>query len=161
MRASLKKPLGMEGELGNLIPLMKGMKIIAVGDQVTYSLLGRGMPPHVAVFDFKTMRGPVETRVRARLEKEYPRPKIFENPAGTVSEKLFSEAPALMREGGGILVIGEEDLAAIPFIHFLEEGYVVVYGQPGEGCVLVSSSSAGRKKIKKLAETLGLAPLGY
>ncbi|HNT60398.1 MAG TPA: DUF359 domain-containing protein [Candidatus Bilamarchaeaceae archaeon] len=141
------------------MPLVKGRKIISVGDQATYSLLRMGIRPHLSAFDFRTMRGPVSREVREVLEKEYPRPKTFKNPAGTISEELFSAAPALMRGGGSILIDGEEDLVAIPFIFFLGKGYVVIYGQPGEGCVLVSSSSAGRGKIRKIAEALGLAPL--
>lgn len=159
LRVSLKKPLGDEGTLDSLLPRTEGKKIIAVGDQVVYALLAKGMRPHVAVFDFRTMRGPVAEGVRKRLEEEYPSPERVENPAGTISEALFIAAPALMRSGGSLLIDGEEDLVAIPFIHLLKKGYVVLYGQPGEGCVLVDERSEGRTIVEKVIKALGLASL--
>lgn len=159
LRASLKKPLGDEGTFDSLLPRMEGKKIIAVGDQAVYSLLARGIRPHIAVFDFKTMRGPVAEGVRERIEKEYPSPERIENPAGTISEELFIAAPRLMRNGGSLLIDGEEDLAAIPFIHLLKKGYAVLYGQPGTGCVLVDEKSKGRKIVEKVIKALGLASL--
>jgi len=161
LRASLKKPLGDEGTFDSLLPRMEGKKIIAVGDQVVYALLTKGIRPHVAVFDFRTMRGPVSDGVRKRLEKEYPSPERMENPPGTISEALFLAAPQLMRNGGSLFIGGEEDLVAIPFIRLLEKGYVVLYGQPGEGCVLVDENSKGRKIVEKVIKALGLASLPY
>ncbi|MDD2655553.1 MAG: DUF359 domain-containing protein [Candidatus ainarchaeum sp.] len=159
LRASLKKPLGDEGTFDSLLPRMEGKKIIAVGDQAVYSLLKRGIRPHVAVFDFRTMRGPVDDVVRKRIEEEYPSPECIKNPAGTISEALFLLVPSLMRSGGALRVEGEEDLAAIPFIHMLKKGYVVLYGQPGAGCVLVDGKSKGRKTVEKVVKALGLASL--
>jgi uncharacterized protein (UPF0218 family) len=159
LRASLKKPLGDEGTFDSLLPRMEGKKIIAVGDQVVYALLMKGKRPHVAVFDFRTMRGPVADGVRKRIEKEYPSPKRMENPAGTISEALFLVVPQLMREGGSLLIEGEEDLVAIPFIHLLKRGYAVLYGQPEAGCVLVDEKSRGRKTVEKVVKATGLASL--
>jgi uncharacterized protein (UPF0218 family) len=82
-----------------------------------------------------------------------------ENPAGTISGALFLAAPRLMREGGPLSIEGEEDLVAIPFIHLLKKGYIVLYGQPNEGCVLVDEKSKGRKTVEKVIKALGLASL--
>lgn len=159
LRASLKKPLGVAGTFDSLLPRTEGKKIIAVGDQVIYALLTKGIRPHVAVFDFRTMRGPVSDGVRKRLGREYPSPERMENPPGTISEALFLIAPRLMRNGGSLFIGGEEDLVAIPFIRLLKKGYVVLYGQPGAGCVLVDEKSKGRKIVEKVIKALGLASL--
>lgn len=159
LRATLKKPLGKTGTLEQIIPFTRGRKIIAVGDQVVFGLLSKGIKPHVAVFDFRTMRLEVESGVRERIEKEYPSPQKISNAPGTISEELFKLAPVLIREGGALFVEGEEDLAAFPFILFLDKKSVVLYGQPGEGCVLVDHKSEGKKLVKRIAGKLNLASL--
>jgi hypothetical protein len=159
LKTILKKPLGKTGPLGRLLPSTRGKKIIAVGDQVVFALLSKGIRPHVAVFDFKTLRNPVDIKVRARLEKEYPDANRVSNPAGEITEGLVLIAPILLRDGGALLVEGEEDLAALVFIEIMEKGYVVLYGQPGEGAVLVEDNSEGKKIAKKIAGKLGLASL--
>ncbi len=159
LRGTLKKPLGKAAPLDALLPMAKGKKIIAVGDQTVFNLLRKGVMPHVAVFDFRTMREEVSKEVRQRLEKEYPEPHRIRNEPGTVSEALFLRAPSLIEAGGAVFIEGEDDLAALPFIYFLKEGHVVMYGQPGKGCVLVEHGSEGRKTAKEMAGKLGLASL--
>lgn len=159
LRATLKKPLGKTGILESLLLEVGKRKIIAVGDQVVFALLSRGIRPHVAVFDFKTMRKQVDRGVRERIEREYSSPTKVVNEAGTISEELFLLAPVLIREGGALFVEGEDDLVAFPFVLSLTENSVVLYGQPGEGCVLVEKKSEGRETVKKIAGKLGLSPL--
>jgi len=159
LRATLKKPLGKTGPIAQLLPLAEGKKIIAVGDQVVFALLSKGIRPHLAVFDFRTLRKPVNIAVKERLEKEYPDANRVRNPAGEITEGLALIAPMLMRDGGALLVDGEEDLAALVFISMMKNGYVVMYGQPGEGVVLVEENSEGKKIAKKIAGKLGLASL--
>lgn len=159
LKAILKKPLGISGPLAKLLPLAKGKKIIAVGDQVVFALLSMGIRPHVAVFDFRTMRAEVGKGVRERISREYPSPQRVANEPGTISEALFLIAPVLISEGGALRIEGEEDLAAFPFILFLDEKSVVIYGQPGEGCVLVGNGGDGKKLVKRIAGKLGLASL--
>ena len=159
LRAILKKPLGKTGTLEQAISSAKGKKIIAVGDQVVFALLSKGIRPHVAVFDFRTLRNPVDMAVRARLEKEYPDSDRVRNPAGGITRGLVLVAPTLARDGGALLVEGEEDLAALVFISIMKKGCVVMYGQPGEGVVLIEEDSEGKKLAKKIAGKLGLASL--
>lgn len=159
LKGMLKKPLGKAGALESLLPKIKGRKIIAVGDQVVFRLLSKGIRPHVAVFDFKTMREQVDEGVRKMISREYRSPMKVVNEPGTISEELFLLAPVLVRNGGALYVEGEEDLAAFPFILSLAKNYVVLYGQPGEGCVLVDEKSEGRETVKKIAGKLGLASL--
>ncbi|MEW5996941.1 MAG: DUF359 domain-containing protein [Candidatus Micrarchaeota archaeon] len=159
LKGMLKKPLGKTGTLESLLPLVGGRKIIAVGDQVVFALLSKGIRPHVAVFDFKTMRARVDSGVRKRIEREYPSPMRVVNEPGTISEEIFLSAPMLIRKGGALFVEGEEDLVAFPFILSLTKKSVVLYGQPGEGCVFVEDKSEGRETVKKIAGKLGLASL--
>ena len=159
MKAILKKPLGKTGTLEQILPLIRERKIIAVGDQVVFALLSKGIRPHIAVFDFRTMRMEVGSGVRGRIEKEYPSPQRIANEQGTISDALFVLAPVLISEGGALYIEGEEDLAAFPFILFLDKNSVVLYGQPGEGVVLVDEKSEGKKLVKRIAGKLGLASL--
>jgi len=159
LKATLKKPLGMTYTIGQAIQLAKGKKIIAVGDQVSFALLSKGIKPHVAVFDFKTLRNSVDTVVRERLEREYPGATRVRNPAGEITEELALAAQALVQGGGAILVDGEEDLAALVFICIMGKGHVVLYGQPEKGVVVVEDGSDGKKLAKKIAGKLGLASL--
>jgi len=159
LKAILKKPLGKTGALEQILPLAKGKKIIAVGDQVVFALLSKGIKPHVAVFDFRTMRMDVGSGVRERIEKEYPSPQRIANEPGTISDALFMLAPVLMSEGGALFIEGEEDLAAFPFILFLDKKSVVLYGQPEKGVVLVEEKGEGKKLVKRIAGKLNLASL--
>jgi uncharacterized protein (UPF0218 family) len=47
-------------------------------------------------------------------------------------------------------------LFALPFALFLGDGEAVVYGQPGEGCVIVRKGSFGKGEIEKKLRGMGL-----
>jgi uncharacterized protein (UPF0218 family) len=61
------------------------------------------------------------------------------NPPATLSRALLDALrTALDRDDPTVIEVdGEEDLAALPAILATPEGGCVVYGQPGEGMVLV------------------------
>ncbi|MEM4417465.1 MAG: DUF359 domain-containing protein, partial [Nitrososphaerota archaeon] len=62
--------------------------------------------------------------------------------AETVVKAYMSGRPTV------VLVDGEEDLLALPLLYHLRERDVLLYGQPGRGCVIVR----GGGDVKKLVE---------
>ena len=53
-----------------------------------------------------------------------------------------------------LLVDGEEDLATLPAVLAAPDGASVVYGQPGEGMVLVTVTDAVRERFDALVDRL-------
>lgn len=130
-------------------------RIIAVGDEVVFNMLEGGRKPFVAVFDFSTLRKPVAGKIRERIGKEYPDYEKISKPAGEISVEMFIVAQKMMKKGGALFVDGEEDLFALPF-SLLLENEVLLYGQPGEGCVFVEKGSFSNEKYWKMIEKIGL-----
>ncbi|AXG05652.1 DUF359 domain-containing protein [Haloplanus rubicundus] len=126
-----------------------GRPLIAVGDVVTAHLRDAGHPPDVAVIDGKTERHAVDESISRSL----PAPDIeVTNPAATLSRALLDAlVEALGRDGPTTVgVDGEEDLAALPAILAAPLGGCVVYGQPGEGMVLVPVTDETRSLARDL-----------
>ncbi len=151
----LKKPLG------KIIPFEEALaragrgRIIAVGDEVVYNMLKAGSRPFVAVFDFSTLRKPVAKDIKEKIEENYPDYRKIAKPAGEVSVEMFEVAQELIKRGGALFVDGEEDLFALPFA-LLAEKEIVLYGQPGLGCVFVEKGSFRKEEYWKIIEKLGL-----
>ena len=123
--------------------------LIAVGDMVTYHLLKSGRQPDVAVIDGKTER----ERVDESISRSLPDPDVeVSNPRATLSRALLDAlVTALGRDGPTTIgVDGEEDLAALPAILAVPLGGCVVYGQPGEGMVLVPVTDESRTLARDL-----------
>ena len=149
-RKVLRKPLGA---LFKSIADIKGLesrRIISVGDICTISLIKAGFRPHLAVFDFRHMRSDLGKEEKEFLMREYPDPKKYRNPAGFLSDEIMKDAPALLRQGGAVLIKGEEDLTAVAFILAAGQGDVVVYGQPDEGVVVVRPDETLKRKVKEI-----------
>lgn len=145
----LKKPLGKLLPFGKAVEAAGGRKIIAVGDEVVFNLLEAGVEPFIAVFDFSTLRKPVRKKIVEKINAAYPAPQRIAKPAGEISEEMFSVAKKMLKTGGALFVEGEEDLFALPF-SLLADNEVILYGQPGEGCVLIEKGSLDKKKLWEL-----------
>jgi uncharacterized protein (UPF0218 family) len=156
LEGMLKKPLGRLVDFESALSLVRGKKVIAVGDEAVFNFLEAGVAPFVSVFDFKTQRAPVREAVGERISREYPAPIRMEKAAGELNSEMFDAARSLLKKGGALLVIGEEDLFALPFALMLGSE-AVVYGQPGEGCVVVTRDNFGRREeFKKEVGEMGL-----
>ena len=150
-RIWLKRPLGrLYPSVRPLKAKSRGHRIVSVGDACTLALLDAGIMPHLAVFDLKCMRGRLNAEGRSILRARYPRPKVYSNPAGTLSMRLVSDAPGLLSKGGAVLIRGEEDLTALAFIIAQGKKDLVVYGQPGKGIVIVRQDKKLIKRISRL-----------
>ncbi len=127
--------------------------IVSVGDRTTETLIQMGFTPDVQVVD--------------GLEARKPRPLPFgtfatemrvRNPAGHVSDEAVhaiqqsSNQPKPLR----IVVEGEEDLLALPFLAVYPEGIALLYGQPGEGIVVVVVNKGSKGFAKDLLTEMGV-----
>ena len=149
IKQALKKPLGkVHRGLEEIKRLSHGHKLVAVGDVCVLALLGMGIHPHVAVFDFRYMRRALDREKRKILMRMYPKPWTFKNPRGTVSNALVKKVPEILKKGGAVKIDGEEDLTALAFMKYADSTTHVIYGQPHEGIVLV-------RRDKKLQKILG------
>jgi uncharacterized protein (UPF0218 family) len=150
LRSELKEPWGPIFEEAEPLLAEAGEPLIAVGDVVTYHLESAGRRPDVSLVDEMTERSAVEAHI---LEAAGEPDVAVENPAATLTDDLLSalvEAiDAAGADGDGahtrIHVEGEEDLAALPAIVAAPDGASVVYGQPGEGMVLVTVAAEVRE----------------
>jgi len=151
LRGAFKDPLGavFTDPAALLAADEAGTPLVTVGDVVTAHLYDAGRPPDVAIVDGKTERHRVDESIRRSL----PSPDVeVSNPPATLSRELLDalvtaldcDAPTT------IGVDGEEDLAALPAILATPRGGCVVYGQPGEGMVLVPVTNESRTLARDL-----------
>lgn len=152
VRPILKRPLGeLFPDVGSALERIKEIrpnKVIAVGDVVTAELMSAGFKPDIAVIDLKVMREPASGEIGRRVEAFEASVIEVKNPAGTLTPELINAPWA----GGPleIIVRGEEDLATIPAVLGAPLGSVVLYGQPGEGVVLVHVTERKKEEFRGL-----------
>ena len=153
LRDELKTPAGPVYTDAEAMLVDAGSPLIAVGDVVTYHLLGAGVTPDVALVDEQTERSTVDPEITARIDAaSFASEQRVSNPAAVLTKELLvglreaidSEEPTLLA------VDGEEDLAALPAVVFAPDGASVVYGQPGEGMVLVSVTDDTRTAMRTI-----------
>jgi GTP-dependent dephospho-CoA kinase len=146
-RSLFKEPFGiLFPSIDKILPLLPGKIIFSVGDVVTSNLLMAGYPPDVAIIDGYTMRKP------------YPGVSIphynqinVKNPPGTLTDELIAAIKsAIITLQTVIQVDGEEDLAVVPVALHAPSGSSLLYGQPGDGVVLLEITP----EIKVRAEEL-------
>lgn len=151
IKEKLKTPLGaLERDPKRISGMCSGKRVIAVGDICVLKLLELGIIPHLAVFDFLSKRAPLDPASKAKLIARYPKPVVYKNPHGTLSDSIIHDAKDLIGKGGAILIDGEEDLTALAFILGAESGDIVAYGQPDAGLVLVVVDEKIKNKIRRL-----------
>ncbi len=155
VREELKTPLGKIYSDPNEIKKI-GKLIVAIGDVCTLELLKSGIIPHLAVFDYFSMRKPLSEKEIKILENAFPKRRTYQNPPGTLSDELLRDAKELLNMGGAVFIQGEEDLTALAFLRVLDERFVVLYGQPGVGMVVVLPSKEIKEKIEKWLSTATL-----
>lgn len=152
-KKQLRKPLGKVYQDASFLKNMR-KRIISVGDESTANVLRLGIVPHLAVFDFRVMRKKISAAKKRMLLSSFTSVRKYRNRKGTLSGRILRDAKRLLREGGAVLIDGEEDLTALAFILTGGKKDLVVYGQPKTGMVAVKPEKV-KKKIKKM---LGLAP---
>jgi GTP-dependent dephospho-CoA kinase len=151
LRAMLKKPFGEVLDEHKLIFSAKGAgPLICVGDYSAAVFLKAGIMPDIAIFDLKTQRQPVGEEIRKELEK-IKKPKKISSPPGVITDDLVDAVKEAISKGnGGILIDGEDDLAALVVLAYAKDNAVLVYGLPSQGAVLVRINNENRKKALEI-----------
>lgn len=147
--------------------------VITVGDEVTKLLVGKGIVPDLAVVDLKVNRKKKYDSVedlgyKDHLQISLNSIRVVRNQAGSISPSLKNAVFSAIHQGieireislvkfatkfyrvKVIRVIGEDDLAGIPAILFAPLGSVVIYGQPGEGVVVVEVTEEKKQQIVEI-----------
>jgi hypothetical protein len=139
LRGLLKKPFGKVYKGKGLKPakeikkVLKGEKVIVVGDRTFKNMLEVGVTPSLAIVDLKTKR-----KIKEEFKKTEGRYLQAKNPAGMITEDLWDKIHEGLKKDGTILLVdGEEDLAVLPCIIEADWDSIILYGQPDEGIVLV------------------------
>ena len=124
------------------------LKIITVGDTTTEKLVHLGYIPDISVIDGK------EKRINKNKKFEYPADKIlhFKNNPGELDEHLIIEILQLTQSKFEnkikFIIEGEEDLIALPFLMYSPDNWVICYGQPYQGLVIVHVNEDSRSRAK-------------
>jgi uncharacterized protein (UPF0218 family) len=156
LRAELKTPAGALHTDAETLLGAAGGPLFTVGDVVTHHVIRAGETPDVALVDDRTERSEVDATVARTIAEfdGFDREQSAPNPAGALSAELLSALVAAVErapEESALLVVdGEEDLAALPAIAVAPAGASVVYGQPGEGMVLVTVDGEVRAEMTDL-----------
>lgn len=154
LRTLLHQPFGKiipEINLGEL----SGKKLIAVGDVTTKVLHQHALSPIICVIDFTVER-----------KKQNPNLKMLgftgkeeiiniTNPPSTLTPALWEAVVHVLQsasegEKSAIIIDGEEDLAVLPLLFLASEEFVICYGQPHEGMVVVPVTSDTKKHALEL-----------
>jgi len=148
-RHLFRQPFGtLYPSLDPVFPLLEGKVFFSVGDVVTDYLLRAGYPPAVAVIDGQTMRRPHEGVDVAAFQVIY-----VKNPAGCISPDLTQAAhDAVQALKTVVQVDGEEDLAVLPLALAAPDGSLILYGQPGEGVVVLEISPSVKEQAQSLLD---------
>jgi GTP-dependent dephospho-CoA kinase len=152
----LKAPWGEIYKTDELIEKIKDRKIIAIGDICSFKLIEKDIIPHICVYDNLTQRKKVTQKMKNFFDSYYKRIIKVENEAGTINSLAEFSLKNLIESGisGAINIEGEEDLLTLVAIMYLPKDYVVVYGQPKKGAVLVEYSEDVKKKAKKIYDEM-------
>ncbi len=149
-RKIFKKPFGkIYPAIGDINrSLFEDHFLISIGDETTKNLLNADIIPNIGIIDN------IIERKTSKHQIEYNcRTLNAVNPPGAITDELWAaikKAFLLQAESNILIVVdGEEDLAVIPCVLMAPEGTIILYGQPGEGIVLVKAD-----EIKWKAEEL-------
>lgn len=148
LRDALKEPLG-EVVPGSYKSALGEGPLATVGDVVTAQALDDGLLPTLMIIDGKTKRSKAEALpdLPARLRRV-----PVKNPAARITDELWNAIATAFASSSCTLleVDGEEDLATLPAIVHAPDGSDVVYGQPGEGAVVVKVDQTTRRRALEL-----------
>lgn len=134
--------------LAHVLAELRYSRLVVIGDRVTRSAFELGLEPVLAIYDCVEMR---EDVVCPEPPSHYRR-KAVSNPRSSISFEAARVIRDAIRQGANtaIQVYGEEDLLAIPAILYADTGYVVAYGQPSRGVVLVRVDSYVKRLVANL-----------
>jgi hypothetical protein len=128
-------------------------KVILVGDTVSRNAVLSGIRADVIIVDNKEMRH--ETR-----PFRYGSRILFKitNAQGTINSISWSVVNQAIEMGNAAVIVeGEEDLLTLVAISESPIESLVVYGQPGEGIVMVRVSEGKKQEVLRLMRLMNSA----
>ncbi len=152
LKSELRKPIGKVYASIDKIQVSPEKKLITVGDAVSCVAIKAGLNPSVIVYDGKENRSAVNDEIKNILEKTPHAKVVINNPSSSITEDLQKAVKNCLKTNlkTKIFVIGEEDLAVIPFVIECNENTVVLYGQNGLGIVAVEVDENAKNKCREL-----------
>jgi uncharacterized protein (UPF0218 family) len=113
-----------------------------VGDAVSKRAITKGIRRDVMIVDNKekrTQTKPLDVRTKRTFR--------VRNDPGTIGSEAWAAVSEAIESGDAIMIVeGEEDLLTLVAMAVAPLGSLVIYGQPGEGLVLVEVDDAAKKK---------------
>ena len=157
LRKKLKEPLDLllKGKEEEIIDKIREEAkdcscLILVGDHVSRSAYENGIRATLYIFDNKIERKEVK-----QIEIETRNTFYLENRPGTINPIAFDLIKKAIELGDSkIIVDGEEDLLVLPSVFVSPVNSIVLYGQPGEGVVVVRVNESKKKEIEKIIEEM-------
>ena len=123
--------------------------IISIGDATTKNTLNAGIIPKIGIIDNK-----IERKISTHKIEYNAITLNVDNPSGTITDELWEtiEKAKYLAEESNILIVvnGEEDLAVIPCVLMAPKNSIILYGQPGEGIVVVEADKVKNTATKML-----------
>ncbi len=146
-RHLFRRPFGtLYPSLDPVLPLIEGKLFFSVGDVVTDHLLRAGYPPDIAIIDGQTMRRPHDG-----VDVTAYRVITVGNPPGCITSALCDATHKAVEDlRTAVQVDGEEDLAVLPLVLAAPDHALILYGQPGEGVVVLEVSPESRIQAQNL-----------
>jgi len=151
-RKKFKKPFGKIYPSVDDInrSIFKDHFIISIGDETTNNLLNADLIPKIGIID-NTIKRKIS---KHKIEYSALTLNTF-NPPGTITHDLWKtirKAFSISDKSNILIVVdGEEDLAVIPCVLMAPKSSIILYGQPGEGLVLVEADKV-KEKAKELLD---------
>jgi len=156
LRVKLKKPFGVlvQGTFSETMRELRGIAerekppvVVGVGDTVSRNLQEHDVSAQLLITDNLRRRKRIVPAVFSARNVVH-----VENPAGVITEEAVAAVRSALESSALVHVVvdGEEDLLVLVAVLYAPEGALVVYGQPGEGIVVV------RVTVEKRAEAVGI-----
>ncbi len=159
LREQLREYIGTLVQEDTLAAALKSARyLIAVGDQVTYTLLKQGITPDLCIVDYHTRRGSLSQEAAHALQRlsavRYP----VKNPKETITDELWNHIKTLTQQLDSgpycIEVEGEEDLASLAAIYLAPTDATIIYGLPNKGIVVVPATTTHKKTVKNVLDQM-------
>lgn len=165
LRAKLKKPLGLlVRNFDAFAPTLDPSRLATVGDVVTLSANTLSLQHHISIVDFHVGRKKQFSNLSELGFLGSETVRKVRNPAGHLTSSLFTTAAAIFQPAAFlkrivVVVRGEEDLSVLPLALSAPLGFTILYGQPGEGVVVVPVTEESKEHIGRIVR--GFHTRGY
>jgi len=156
----LRKPVGKVFPSIEYITVPEGYKLITVGDISSYNAISSGIFPDIIVYDGKERRNIVRKEIKDTLDSFVAVKFIANNPPSHITEELWGLVKKCfpIKSRIKIFVIGEEDLAAFPFLLEAPEKTIILYGNFERGIVFIEATESIKREWRKLLEYMKRGP---